>query len=325
MRLRTFTAATLDDAIAQVRDELGEDAVIVSTYQSRRGRGAQVTAALDEPSDERAFTDQVVGEEALEPDDEVAQVLRFHRLEESLATRLARDARAVTRDDTVMALAGALDSRMSFAALPVADAAPIMFVGPPGGGKTVTVIKAAARAVLKGFSVHIITTDTVRSGAFEQLAALAAMMDVPLDAAETPADLAAAIQAAEHADLILIDTPGTNPFARTEVDDLSTFAKVCSAQQVLVLAAGADSADLAEAAEVFASAGASALHITRLDCARRYGGIVTAAIAGGLPLAEVSASPFIANGLSPLNPVSLARLMTETAFKVSELQRRAAS
>ena len=37
MRLRTFTAATLDDAIAQVRDELGEEAVIVSTYQSRRG------------------------------------------------------------------------------------------------------------------------------------------------------------------------------------------------------------------------------------------------------------------------------------------------
>ena len=63
MRLRTFTAATLDDAIAQVRDELGEEAVIVSTYKSRRGRGAQVTAALDEPTDEQTFADDVVNEE----------------------------------------------------------------------------------------------------------------------------------------------------------------------------------------------------------------------------------------------------------------------
>jgi flagellar biosynthesis protein FlhF len=327
MRLRTFTAATLDDAIAQVRDELGEEAVIVSTYQSRRGRGAQVTAALDEPTDEQTFADDVVNEERqMEPDDEIAQVLRFHRLEESLARQIARDARSVSRDDTVMALAGALDSRISFTALPVTEAAPVMFVGPPGMGKTVTVIKTAARAVLKGQRVYIITTDTVRSGAFEQLAALTAMMDVPLDAAETPAALAAAIRAAEDVDLILIDTPGTNPFAPAEVDDLAAFSAVSAARQILVLGAGADCVDLAEAAEVFSAAGASALHVTRLDCARRYGGIVAAAIAGGLPLAEVSASPFIANGLSPLNPVSLARLMTETAFKVSELaQRRAVS
>ena len=51
MRLRTFSAATLGDAITLVRDALGEEAVIVSTYQSRRGRGAQVTAALDEADD----------------------------------------------------------------------------------------------------------------------------------------------------------------------------------------------------------------------------------------------------------------------------------
>ena len=41
MRLRTFSAVTLDEAITLVRNEMGEEAIIVSTYQSRRGRGAQ--------------------------------------------------------------------------------------------------------------------------------------------------------------------------------------------------------------------------------------------------------------------------------------------
>ena len=117
-----------------------------------------------------------------------------------------------------------------------------------------------------------------------------------------------------------------NASARINSHAENAFAAAANAHQILVLGAGADSADLAESAAIFADAGASALHVTRLDCARRYGGIISAAITGGLPLAEVSATPFIANGLSGLNPVSLARLLTETAFRVSELaQQRVAS
>jgi flagellar biosynthesis protein FlhF len=164
----------------------------------------------------------------------------------------------------------------------------------------------------------VLTTDTVRSGAFEQLAAMTAMMDVPLRAAETPADLLAALNDSRDADLVLIDTPGCNPFAPNEIDDLKAFADASNARQVLVLSAGTDSADIADAAEVFAAAGADALHVTRLDCARRYGAIIAAAVAGRMPITEASATPFVANGLSTLNPVSLARLLNETAFKCTE-------
>jgi len=317
MRLRTFTAPTLDDAIALVRDELGEEAVIVSTYQSRRGRGAQVTAALERAEDDGALATTISTEEAnIEPDDEIAQILRFHRLDVAVAQRLAREARTLQRDDAVLALAGALDSHVSFTALPRYSEAPVMVVGPPGVGKTVTVIKIAARAVLDGQKVHVLTTDTVRSGAYEQLAAMTAMMDVPLRATETPEDLASALNEIDDADLVLIDTPGCNPFAPSEVDDLKTFATAVAARQILVLSAGIDCADFADAAEIFAAAGADSLHVTRLDCARRYGGIIAAAVEGRLPIAEASATPFIANGLSSLNPVSLARLLNETAFKL---------
>ena len=319
MRLRTFSAETLDDAITLVRDALGEEAVIVSTYQSRRGRGAQVTAALDEADDDETLASTIAAEEAQAvPDDEIAQVLRFHRLDYALSHGIAREARSLGRDDTVLALAGALDSHLSFAALPSHSDVPVMVVGPPGVGKTVTVIKIAARAVLEGRRVHVLTTDTVRSGAFEQLSAMTGMMNVPLRAAGTPAGLTATLGEIHGADLVLIDTPACNPFAPSEVNDLKTFAAASAARQVLVLSAGVDSADIADAAEIFSAAGADALHITRLDCARRYGGIIAAAMAGRMPITEASATPFIANGLSSLNPVSLARLLHETAFTRTE-------
>lgn len=327
MRLRTFTAPTLDDAITLVRDELGEEAVIVSTYQSRRGRGAQVTAALEESEDDGALAHTIAIEEAqAEPDDEIAQVLRFHRLDDALAHRIANEARALGRDDTVLALAGALGTHLSFTKLPSQSEMPVMVVGPPGVGKSVTVIKIAARAVLEGRRVHVLTTDTVRSGAYEQLAAMTGMMDVPLRATETPDDLVAALADIDDADLVLIDTPGCNPFSPSEIEDLKTFASAVTARQFLVLSAGGDAADVADATALFAAAGAEALHVTRLDCARRYGAIIAAALSGGLPIAEASATPFIANGLSSLNPVSLARLLNETAFKLAERKaERAAS
>jgi len=220
------------------------------------------------------------------------------------------------------ALGAALDATLTFTALPKRSDRPVMFVGPPGAGKTVTTVKTAARAVLDGKDVRLITTDTVRSGGFEQLSALAEMMDVPLTCVDTPDELANAVAAFGDCDLVLIDTPGTNAFAPAELADLSAFAEAADAEQVLVLPAGGDADDAAELACLFGDAGAQTLHVTRLDCARRFGSIVTAAVSGGFAIAEASATPFIANGLSTLTPVSLARLMTETAFRVVELSKR---
>lgn len=47
MRLRTFSAPTMSEAMKQIRDALGDDAIIVSSHESERGRGVQVTAASE--------------------------------------------------------------------------------------------------------------------------------------------------------------------------------------------------------------------------------------------------------------------------------------
>ena len=144
MRLKTFIAPSTGDAMQQVREEMGDDAIIVSTRRS--GRMVRVTAALDDGT-----TDNILATEETAPAAErLAETLAFHGVPADTADRLRREAMAMAVDDTVMALAGALDAVFEFRPLPAEDTdgriGPIMLVGPPGVGKTVTVAKLAARA-----------------------------------------------------------------------------------------------------------------------------------------------------------------------------------
>jgi flagellar biosynthesis protein FlhF len=78
----------------------------------------------------------------------------------------------------------------------------------------------------------------------------------------------------------------------------------------LVLPAGGDSAEAADAALAFAEAGASCLIPTRLDAARRFGGPISAAHVSGMSFLAAGVSRHIGGGLVAVNPVSLARLLS---------------
>lgn len=311
MRLRTFNAPSMPEAMALVRETLGDNAVIVSTYESRRGRGITVTAARDEAEEDaqlRAVLDEAPATMPPLRHDSLAQALAYHGVPAALADLLLAAARQVDTDDGSLALAAALDERFSFARLPDDGAAPAMLVGPPGAGKTVTAIKMAARRVMAGKPVHLITTDSVRSGAYEQLAAFAALMDTPLRKATSPDELLAELARAAPDAQAIIDTPGTNPFNETETSDLAGFISAVGADPVLVMGAGLDPMEAGDIARAFASLGARNLHVTRLDAARRLGSVLAAA-AQSMTLCEISVTAFVANGLSPINPVSLSRLL----------------
>jgi hypothetical protein len=80
----------------------------------------------------------------------------------------------------------------------------------------------------------------------------------------------------------------------------------------LVLPAGLDPAEAADLAVAFAEAGASLLIVTRLDLARRLGGVVAAAAAARLPLTEAGIGPGAADGLVRLTPAFLATRLMQT-------------
>ena len=313
MRLKTFTAPSTSLAMRQVRREMGDEAIIVST---RRSKGViRVTAALDTPRSEDVLADAVV-----------RRALSYHGTPAPLAERLQRATATLQADDPVMGFAAALDANFAFQPLPVgAGERPIMLVGPPGAGKTVATAKLAARATLSGHAPAVISTDTRRAGGLDQLAAFTRILEIDLKDADSAEALAAAVAAGGSGLPIYVDTAGTNPFSDAEMSQLGGLAAAAAAEVVLVLAAGGDALEMADIAASFAAIGATRLLVTRLDMARRIGGVLAAGAGGGLKFCNVSITPDVADGLSPINPVSLARLIMPRVGAGEEIRYEAAS
>ena len=115
-----------------------------------------------------------------------------------------------------------------------------MLIGSPGSGKTVTVAKLAARAVLNGAEAATITTDTRRAGAVEQLEAFTRLLKIELRAPRDAKTLATDIAALGAKDCLFIDSPGCNPFSDADIKHLEHLVEVTKSEPILVLAAGGD-------------------------------------------------------------------------------------
>ncbi|MGC8523251.1 MAG: GTP-binding protein [Acidibrevibacterium sp.] len=292
MRLKLYRAPTMAEAMAALRRELGAEALILGSR--RVAGGVEVTAALDP---EAASPSGAAGDPlAAGGQRERREALAFHAVPEALAALLEEGD-----------LATMLSRHFAFATLPLAaGAAPLLFVGPPGAGKTLTVARLATRLVLAGGAPLVISADGKRAGATEQLAAYTRLLDLNLLVASQPVSLARALTRRSEGAPVLIDAPGIDPFDPAAGAEISALAGAAGARVVLVLPAGLDVAEAADLAAAFAAAGALALVATRLDVARRLGGVLAAAAAGRLGLAEAGVGSGAADGLVPMTADFLA-------------------
>lgn len=301
MRLRTFTAASITDALRQVRTALGEDAVILSTEQE--GKQVKVTAAV-----ETRTTAATAG--VAEISDDLESALRYHGVPKPLADRLMATAGDLEGGSPQQSLTAALRTQFGFQ--PLTDrkpAKPILLAGLPGAGKSATLAKLAARAKVNGLAATAITCDLAKAGAIEQLATYAKALEIPAYRAKDAATLRKAVAKADAEGIVLIDTLGTNPLKAGDLAQLRELALAAGAEVVLVMAAGGDAVESAELAAGYAEAGATRLIATKVDVARRYGGLLAAAEAGRLAFAGVGTSPEIASGLGTLRADQLCRLI----------------
>ncbi|HEY2616740.1 MAG TPA: GTP-binding protein [Acetobacteraceae bacterium] len=287
MRLKLYRAPAMAQAMARVRAELGEDAMILATR--RVGDGVEVTAAL-EPED-------LTSPSALADPDRLA-VLDFHSVPAALHAALRQGE-----------LATALANAIPFGTLPLGES-PLLLVGPPGAGKTLTVARLATRLVMSGVLPLVITADGKRAGATEQLAAFTKLLGISLIVACHPVTLGRALTRRQHDEPVMVDTPGCDAFDRAQMEELAALAATANAAMVLVLPAGLDPAEATDQARAYAAAGARLLVATRFDLVRRLGGILAAASVG-LALTEAGIGPGAADGLLPITPAWLAaRLLT---------------
>lgn len=329
MRLKTFSAKTMKDVMAHVREAMGPDAIIVSVDQGRKGGVVRVTAAVDgeirETPDRPPETAPSQAAAAQRPakarDYDAADLkaaISWHGLPFDLADRVMATAGAFDAASMTDALAHAFETLVGFSPIGLALPRPVMLLGPPGAGKTLSTAKLAAEARMNGQSVRIITTDTVKSGGAQQLAHYAGLMDLKADIAEDEAALAREIAKGGKADLTLIDSFGVNPFSMADLERTLRFLKAADAEPLLVLPAGIDPQEAADLGEIFARMGARRFLATRLDGARRFASLVTAARAGRLALAGLSRSPYIAEPLETPTSLALARLFSLPAMRQAQ-------
>jgi flagellar biosynthesis protein FlhF len=290
MRLKLYRAAAIAEAMAQVRADLGAEALILSSR--RIAGGVEVTAALEK--------DKAPAPPPPDDDDpKRAAAFTWHGVPAGLARRLQAGP-----------LPFALSTVLCFEKLALdRSAPPLLVIGPPGAGKTLTVARLAARLVMAGTAPVVVTTDGKRAGAAEQLAAFTSLLDLQLLVASTPATLARALARREGGAPVLIDSPGSDPFDAAQRDEIAALAATADADLAVALPAGLDAGEAADLAGAYAACGARLLAATRLDLARRIGGVLAAAGAG-LALAEAGIGPGAADGLVPMTPDLLAtRLM----------------
>jgi len=165
------------------------------------------------------------------------------------------------------------------------------FLGPTGVGKTTTIAKIAARFVLRHGvdALGLVSTDTYRIGARQQLSNFARILRAPLHVAETSDELRRILDGFQNKKLVLIDTAG---MSQRDIRLMNQFATLRveghRVEPVLVLSAGADRGCLAESLRVFQSANPESLVITKLDEAAALGGVLSLAIRAGLPIAYLS-------------------------------------
>ncbi|MDB5373900.1 MAG: hypothetical protein JWP04_2542, partial [Belnapia sp.] len=177
--------------------------------------------------------------------------------------------------------------------------------------------KLATRAVLAGAAPLVISTDGARAGATEQLAAFTRLLGLTLAVATEPAILTRAMARRQPGQAVLIDTAGCDPFDAPQAMLLRALARAADAEILVVLPAGLDPAEAADLAAAYAALGARHLLPTRLDGARRLGGVLAAAVAG-LAVGEAGTGPGVADGLTPIDAAWLASRLLSPIPPVAE-------
>jgi flagellar biosynthesis protein FlhF len=184
-------------------------------------------------------------------------------------------------------------------------------VGPTGVGKTTTIAKLAANMKLReGKSVGLITIDTYRIAAVEQLKVYAQILDVPLAAVVTPAEMVAAVGRMSDLDLILIDTAGRSQRDEPRIAELHDLLSAAEPDQVhLVLATTSREATIHEAIKNFSVLGVQHLIFTKLDEALGFGVILNVLNSVNMRLSYVTTGQSVPNDIEEGSARRIAQLI----------------
>ncbi len=267
--------------------------------QSRRGTQRDLPESLF-----RLFTDLIEADLSEEVSRELVERVRREAPDSELADSVLTKARVARLIEEEIPVAGPIAVTPGRSRL-------VALVGPTGVGKTTTIAKLAANYRLKQkHNVGLITVDTYRIAAVEQLRTYAEIIDLPMQVVSTPREMREAVRRMSPLDLILMDTAGRSPKDGIRIQELKAFLTEAGADEVhLVLSSMASARSLQQTAEHFAAVGTNRLILTKLDEATGLGNLLPVLRSSKLPLSYLTNGQNVPEDIETAQARRLARLV----------------
>lgn len=206
---------------------------------------------------------------------------------------------------------------------PVPSAAPkakksrvVVLVGPTGVGKTTTIAKLAAiEKLANGRSVGLISCDTYRIGAIEQLKTFAVIAEIPMQVVYRAADVAAAVKKFAKHDVIFIDTVGRSQKAKKELTELKKIVQAAHADEVhLVVSAQTNDATLSEIVEKFSVLEPTHMIFSKMDEAAIFGPLYNIAQRSKIPVSFFATGQAVPDDISVSDGMTFAKMLYQGKY-----------
>ncbi|HOV98930.1 MAG TPA: flagellar biosynthesis protein FlhF [Bacteroidota bacterium] len=188
----------------------------------------------------------------------------------------------------------------------------VALVGPTGVGKTTTIAKLAAiHKLVHHQDVAIITADTYRIGAIEQLRTFAGIAEIPMQVVYQPQEMRTALKAFRKKDIVFIDTVGRSQRAKKEIQELRRFIEAAEPDEVhLMLNASLGEKMLLDVVERFKPLHTNRYIISKVDEAFMFGGFLNVLRDHKMPVSYLTNGQVVPDDIVTIDPSQLAAMIS---------------
>jgi flagellar biosynthesis protein FlhF len=186
----------------------------------------------------------------------------------------------------------------------------VAFIGPTGVGKTTTIAKLISIYAHRGREVAVITNDTYRIAATEQIRRVAQLVGIPIRVCQRPGDLESALAEFEDRDLVLVDTAGRSQKNARRLEELKDVLGAVQPDEThLVVSMTTQPETVVDVAERFAPCGYDRLVVTKLDEAIRLGTVLDVLSRVPIELSFITTGQEIPRDIEVADPARLTSLI----------------
>ena len=365
MQIKKFVAATLKEASAQMKLELGGEAIILSTRVIEDGNSGNrkkmfeivagidskivsktaVEEALSKPKEktfdaelkklsERIYNPvsevQIERQADIQPKKntsenflekelkEIVDVLVYREVQKSIVTVILNQLKKYKSilntenlDSYVLSSIASLIPTSAFELKKRGSPKVVSFVGPTGVGKTTCIAKLAVISkILQNLDVGLISIDTYRLGAIDQLRTFSEISDIELLVAYEPAEMPELVKKLKKKDIIFIDTAGRSQKSLSNLEKTKEYLDAAgSHESFLVLSATGSSKNLIDVAERFKLFNYNSIMFTKIDEAVSFGNILNTSVATNAPITFLTNGQIIPDDIISADADFIARMI----------------